>query len=219
LFLFGGYVHGSPSNDLYVFSTRDFSTTLLHTSGKVPSPRIAHGAALTGTNLLIWGGMTNFGDQKMLNQRQDDSLYFLNLGTSYLLMSRPNLADQSSTPVSHEWTHVVVNGPGPSGRYYHTVTSVGSKLFIFGGKIGKTTLNDMWAFDLNTRTIAHYCSETFSSDGSAVKSQPFWEAYEPTPGNEKPLPRASHVSVTTEDRIIMSVPLISLLSPPRDNSL
>jgi Galactose oxidase, central domain len=107
----------------------------------------------------------------------------------------------------------VVNGPGPSGRYYHTVTSVGSKLFVFGGKIGKTALNDMWALDLNTRTLAHYSSEPFSSDCCAVKSQPFWESYEPTSGNEKPLPRASHVSVTTEDRIIMSVPLISSLSP------
>src|SRR6266849_6596508 len=93
LFLFGGYVHGSASNDLYVISTRDFSTTLLQTSGKVPSPRVAHGAALTSTNFLIWGGMTNFGDQNVLNQRQDDSLYFLDLGTSYLLMSRSTLAD------------------------------------------------------------------------------------------------------------------------------
>src|SRR5882757_3883792 len=86
----------------------------------------------------------------------------------------------SCAPVSHEWTRVVANGPGPSGRHYHTVTLVGSKLFIFGGKIGRTTLNDMWAFDLNTRTIAHYCSELFSPDSSAVKSQPFWESYEPT---------------------------------------
>ena len=85
LFLFGGYVHGSPSNDLYVFSTRDFSTTLLQTSGKVPSPRVAHGAALISTDIfLIWGGMTNFSDQNVLNQcqEQDDSLYFFNLGTS-----------------------------------------------------------------------------------------------------------------------------------------
>jgi hypothetical protein len=95
LFLFGGYVHGSASNDLYVFSTRDLSTTLLQTSGKVPSPRVAHGAALTSTNFLIWGGTTNFGDQNVLNQRLDDSLYFLNLGMSYLFMSRSTLADQS----------------------------------------------------------------------------------------------------------------------------
>jgi hypothetical protein len=95
LILFGGYVHGSASNDLYVFSTRDFSTTLLQTSGKVPNPRVAHGAALTSTNFLIWGGTTNFSDQNVLNQRQDDSLYSLNLGTSYLLMSGSTLADHS----------------------------------------------------------------------------------------------------------------------------
>ncbi|KAI0276365.1 hypothetical protein BGY98DRAFT_985972 [Russula aff. rugulosa BPL654] len=41
----------------------------------------------------------------------------------------------------------------------------------------------------------------------------FWESYEPAPGNEKPLPRYSHVSVTTEDRIIMFVPLTFALYP------
>jgi hypothetical protein len=41
LFLFGGYVHSSrsESNDLYVISTQDFSTTFLQTGGCVPSPR------------------------------------------------------------------------------------------------------------------------------------------------------------------------------------
>jgi hypothetical protein len=33
------------------------------------------------------------------------------------------------------------------------------------------------------------------------------------PGNEKPLPRAAHTSVTTEDRIIMFVPLTFALYP------
>lgn len=92
LFLFGGYVHGSASNDLYVFSTRDFSTTLLQTSGKAPSPRVALGAVLTSTNFMIWGGTTSFSDQ---NQCQDNSLYLLDLGMSYLLMSRSTLANQS----------------------------------------------------------------------------------------------------------------------------
>ena len=53
----------------------------------------------------------------------------------------------------------------------------------------------------------------FSSDSSAVNSQPVWESYEPAAGNEKPLPRASHVAVATEDRIIMYVLLVSPLSP------
>jgi hypothetical protein len=89
LFLFGGWVHDCASSDLYVFSTRDFSTTLLQTSGEVPTPHAAYGAALIGTTLLICGG-TNFSDQNVLNH---DSPYLLNLGTSVLLMSSPASAD------------------------------------------------------------------------------------------------------------------------------
>ncbi|KAI0283620.1 hypothetical protein BGY98DRAFT_1093720 [Russula aff. rugulosa BPL654] len=156
LFLFGGCSHRprSPSNDLYVFSTRDFSTTLLKTSGDIPSPRFAHCAVLTSTTLLIWGGRTVVSKQNAQNRSDDDSFYLLNL-------------------ISRDWTRIVVNGPGPCGRYYHTMTLVDSKLFVFGGKSAK------------------------------IKSDPFWESYEPAPGNEKPLPRAGHVSVTTGDRIII----------------
>ena len=81
LFLFGGYVHGCASSDLYVFSTRDYSTTLLQPGGEVPSPRFARGTALTSTTLLICGGTTNFGGQDVLNH---DSLYLLNLDMSDL---------------------------------------------------------------------------------------------------------------------------------------
>jgi len=88
LLLFGGSVHTIASNDLYVISTRDFSTTLLQTSGEVPAPRFAHVAALTSTSLLICRGGDNYGDVR------DDSLYLLNLGTSDSLMS-------SLTPVDH----------------------------------------------------------------------------------------------------------------------
>ncbi|KAF8499070.1 hypothetical protein F5888DRAFT_1611375 [Russula emetica] len=172
LFLFGGYVQSSksPSNDLYVVSTRDFSITLLQTSGDVPSPRYGHSTVLSSTILLIWGGI-------MQNQAFNDSLYLLDLCTT------------SSIPVSREWTRIVVNGPGPGGRFSHTMTLVGSKLFVFGGRsaTGKGRLNDIWALDLN-----------------CLKSNPFWESsYEPAPGNEKPLPRSGHVSVTTGDRIII----------------
>ena len=93
LFLFGGYVYGWASSDLYVFSTRDFSTTILRTSGEVPTPRSGHGAALIGTTLLICGG-TNFGDEYVLNY---DSLYLLDLGTSDLLMLSP------TTPADHSF--------------------------------------------------------------------------------------------------------------------
>ena len=83
LFLFGGIAHdrdgGHIGNDLYVISTRDFSTTLLQANGDVPGPRCAHHAVLTGTLLLIWGGSTDSTEQN-----DDDSFYLLNLGTSAL---------------------------------------------------------------------------------------------------------------------------------------
>ena len=70
-------------------------------------------------------------------------------------MSRHAPADQSlCLPVSREWTRVVFNGPGPGGRYGHTMTLVDSKLFIFGGWSNEEYFNDIWALDLNCCTSA-----------------------------------------------------------------
>ena len=92
LFLFGGLINYTPSDDVHVISTRDFSTTLLQTSGEVPVPRMRHDAVLTNTNLLIWGGKKDYLDW---DEPLDDSLHLLNLGTSYLMMSRSTPANQS----------------------------------------------------------------------------------------------------------------------------
>ena len=91
IFLFGGYAHGCASNDLYVISTRDFSTTLLKTSGEVPTPRYGHCAVLTSTTLLICGGRRDYY-RDVLNR---DSLYLLNLGTSDFSMSSLTSVDHS----------------------------------------------------------------------------------------------------------------------------
>ena len=168
LFLFGGYLHRSrsPTNDLYVISTQDFSKTLLQTGGDVPSPRFGHSVVLTSTILLIWGGTVDFNDQSAKNQSNDDSLYLLNLGTSDLFESRPAPVDQSSlrsTAVSREWSLIVINGPGPGGRSYHTMTLVGSKLFVFGGRTDSDMMryNDIWALDSRCCKFATSFPETF----------------------------------------------------------
>jgi hypothetical protein len=67
-----------------MISTRDFSTTLLNTSGDIPSPRYGHHAVLAGTTLLIWGGTTEFSNRNAQSQSDDDSFYLLNLGTADL---------------------------------------------------------------------------------------------------------------------------------------
>ena len=84
LYLFGGFEKRSkpPRNDLYVISTWGFSTTLLKTSGDVPSPRYGHTAVVTDNTLLIWGGKTDFSDHNAENPSNDDSFYLLDLGTS-----------------------------------------------------------------------------------------------------------------------------------------
>jgi len=91
LFLFGGLVHRHTSRDLHAISTRDFSTTLLQTSGELPTPRYGHCAAFTSTTLLIYGVVRSSHSH---DEPDHDSLYLLNLGTSDHLMS-------SLTPVDH----------------------------------------------------------------------------------------------------------------------
>ena len=88
MFLFGGYIGGSASNDSYAFSwwelSATLSATLLQTSGEVPSPRLRHAGARFDTVLLIWGGATKVSDQGEISGPYDDSLYVLDIGTSDL---------------------------------------------------------------------------------------------------------------------------------------
>jgi Galactose oxidase, central domain/Kelch motif len=166
LFLFGGYVprSKSSSNDLYVISTRDLSTTLLKTSGDVPSPRHGHRAVLTSTTLLIWGGETGSWKNKQY-QSNDDSFSLLNLGTSDLFKCQDplQLIRAFFVPESREWTRIEVYGPGPGARHHHTMTLIGSKLFVFGGKSvnSRKSSNDIWALDLNCRTFVACFPEPF----------------------------------------------------------
>ena len=159
LVLFGGYVpgSGSASKDLYLISTRDFSITRLKTSGDVPSPRHGHRAVLTGTTLLIWGGETDSGNNTQ-GQGDDDSIYLLNLGTLDLFECQDprQLIRAFFVPESRKWARIKVPGPGPGSRHHHTMTLIGSKLFVFGGKSPelRRSLNDIWALDLNSCTFA-----------------------------------------------------------------
>ena len=80
LLIFGGLVRESVRNDLYSFSTRELSATLLQTAGEVPSPRVGHASALVSSVLIVWGGDTKSDSRPGASDTQDDGLYLLNLG-------------------------------------------------------------------------------------------------------------------------------------------
>lgn len=87
LFLFGGLVREAARNDLYLFSTRDLSATLLQTAGEIPSPRVGHASALVSSVLIVWGGDTKTDPASKPTDKQDDGLYLLNLGAWLFLFS------------------------------------------------------------------------------------------------------------------------------------
>ena len=89
LFIFGGLVGETARNDLYQFSTRDLSATLLQACGEIPSPRVGHVSALAGrSTLVMWGGDTKTDPNSKSTDKYDNGLYLLDVGL-YLDFSGP----------------------------------------------------------------------------------------------------------------------------------
>jgi hypothetical protein len=88
LYLFGGLVRETARNDLYLFSTRDLSATLVQTGGEIPSPRVGHASAIVSSVLIIWGGDTKTDPSSDQSEKQDDGLYLLNLGAFILIVQK-----------------------------------------------------------------------------------------------------------------------------------
>ena len=50
------------------------------------------------------------------------------------------------------WCRVMVQGPGPSARYAHTLALVANRFLVaMGGNDGKQTLSDAWALDTSDK--------------------------------------------------------------------
>jgi hypothetical protein len=155
-FLFGGVVDDKPRKDLYRFSARDRSATLLQTAGDIPSRRFGPASALVSNILFVWGGHTNRNKNAGNAESHDNGLYKLNLGVLPLNQYLANLSLHAfCSKGSREWTRVDVQGQCPVGRYGHTITAVGSKLFLFGGQVDALYMNDLWSFDFDSREIAY----------------------------------------------------------------
>lgn len=99
LYIFGGLVANAVKNDLYILGCAPggspsgtgaggpqgtLSVGLVETRGEVPGPRVGHASVGVGNVLIVWGGDTKSRPE----DRQDDSLYLLNLSASWARVSK-----------------------------------------------------------------------------------------------------------------------------------
>lgn len=98
-----------------------------------------------------------------------------------------------------------MQGPRPSGRCGHTLTVLGTKIFLFGGEADGNYFNDLWVFDFdNGKLLLASKSETILKL-FLVSSQPNWVECRLSPSSDKPGIRSRHTSVIFEDNIYMFV--------------
>ncbi|WFD18012.1 hypothetical protein MCAP1_000224 [Malassezia caprae] len=177
VYIFGGLVRDSVKNDMYILRADpvqiqrssgikmdvSLQATLVQTSGHAPLPRVGHAAVLVSNVFILWGGDTKIRAEDV----QDDALYLLNLN-------------------NREWTRVVAphaqGGPGPVGRYGHSLSILGSNLFVFGGQLDDDFFDELWRFDLN-----------------GLKETPTWQLVRPSTGG--PPRRTGHSAVVYKDRL------------------
>lgn len=100
------------------------------TSGAAPPPCIAPTVVAVGTSLYLFGGRTAVDMQQGV------------LGDVYRL-------DTTTHTWSLAWSRAETAGDdcAPAPRSYHCATTLGGKVYVFGGCGPSGRLNDLWAFD------------------------------------------------------------------------
>lgn len=127
-----------------------------------PSPRVGHASLTLGNAFIVFGGDTKIEETDIL----DDNLYLLNT-------------------TSLKWTVAAPVGHRPSGRYGHTISTIGSVLYVFGGQLDDTFFNDLVSFDLTTL-------QNPDSSWNVIK-----------PNSKVPPPRTNHTIVTYQDKLYL----------------
>ncbi|KAK9367673.1 hypothetical protein V1509DRAFT_625899 [Lipomyces kononenkoae] len=164
IYLFGGLTGSAPKNDLWVIETDTYTVRQLQTGADLVSARYGHASELVGNAFIVFGGDTRYPGAK---EKIDDNLYFLNTST-------------------YQWSKAIVTGPRPPARYGHTMTIIGSKLYVFGGQFDDNVFNDLYSFDLNT------------VQGTTTESR--WELIKPA-SDVVPATRTNHSAVVFNGKL------------------
>ena len=109
VFIFGGRNDNQASNAVHVFDTSTMSFTDGLTTGSPPGARDGHAACRVGKEMYIYGG---YEDEMGLFP---NDIYALDLERMH-------------------WQQVVIKGPVPPARDFHTLTAIGHRIFLWGGR-------------------------------------------------------------------------------------
>uniref|UniRef100_A0A023F194 Kelch domain-containing protein 3 n=1 Tax=Triatoma infestans TaxID=30076 RepID=A0A023F194_TRIIF len=109
IFIWGGRNDESACNRLFCFDTETWLWSCPTTTGVLPCSRDGHSACIIGSSMYIFGGY----EEEF--ERYSQEVYALDLLTMH-------------------WTYVVTQGSPPDYRDFHTGTTIGNRMYIFGGR-------------------------------------------------------------------------------------
>jgi len=119
MYIWGGYDNSSmTANDMYTLDFDTFTWSPVTQSGSIPTARYSHGAAFMSPHYwIIFGGA---GDG---NAPLNDAHIF-------------NLSNNT-------WTQIKASGTTPTARFGHSISTVGTSIYLFGGFDKKKAYSDM----------------------------------------------------------------------------
>ncbi|RIA92193.1 hypothetical protein C1645_820989 [Glomus cerebriforme] len=126
IYIFGGIAGGNVTNDVLMVETNTLNVCGLMTTGDIPPPRSFHTQVNIENKMIVFGGLP-------LNpiEKPDNNIYVLNTDTK-------------------QWYKPPIQGNPDVGRFGHSASVIGSKMYIFGGQSNGYYLNDLVAFDLQS---------------------------------------------------------------------
>ncbi|RHY67197.1 hypothetical protein DYB30_003819 [Aphanomyces astaci] len=175
IYIHGGHDGSTWLSDFYVFDTETSTWAevvrpwhlrpcgscicLQTTSGVGPSARACHTMSKVGGKLFVFGGFDGahcFNDVDILdlgkhNYARPPMRY--SIPTTNVPVFMHGLIIDTFT-----WIHPIVHGYHPAPRNAHTMSIVGSSLFMFGGHSGAKHLRDLYQFHTDTLTWTHLAS-------------------------------------------------------------
>ena len=153
MIVFGGWDQTQYYNDVYGLDTtelvlpQDNATPLmwfkLSPDGGSPAPRNSHTMVSVGHELLMFGGFTHdisVGGSFTQCPEKDKCVYFDDLWSLRL----PAKIDT----LEIEWKQITpIDDHKPLGRWWHAASSVGDRMYIYGGLSSTgTVLSDVWSY-------------------------------------------------------------------------